>query len=133
MDSAAGRLVQVINVTTRENDLFDFLFEWLGKAGLDTSIGQGLRRRRPNWLDLQIDQAATLATLARLGHVLPAPRARICHWSAYTRAGTFTLYRALLTDGLSLSALRAALPDRPDRRWSRLWPNLRLLLGYGAA
>lgn len=133
MASPAGRCVQVINVTTRENDLFDFLFEWLGTAGLDTSIGQGLRRHHPNWLDLQIDQAGTRAILARLGHVLPSPRVRICHWSAYTRTGTFALYRALLTGGLSLTDLRAALPIRPDRRWSRLWPSFRLPFGSGTA
>ena len=133
MTTPAGQAVQVINVTTRENDLFDFLFEWLGKAGMDTSIGQGLRRRLPNWLDLQIDQSATRAILARLGHVLPAPPARICHWSLYTRSGTFALYRALLTGVLSVPDLRALLPERPDRRWSRLWPSLRLPFRSGTA
>ncbi len=133
MATPAGQAVQVINVTTRENDLFDFLFEWLGMAGLDTSIGQGLRRHVPNWLDLQIDQAATRAILADFGHALPAPLARICHWSPYTRAGTFALYRALLTGGLSLADLRALLPTRPDRRWSRLWHSLALPFRSGTA
>lgn len=133
MATPAGQAVQVINVTTRENDLFDFLFEWLGKAGLDTSIGQGLRRGLPNWLDLQIDQAATRTILARFGHALPAPLARICHWSLYTRSGTFALYRALLTGVLSMADLRALLPERPDRRWSRIWPSFRLPFGPGTA
>lgn len=127
MASAAGRAVQVVNVTTRENDLFDFLFEWLGAAGLDTAIGQGLREARANWLDLQLDQAASLTALARLGHVLPAPPARISHWSPYLRPGALGLYRAILDGSLPLERLRSALPERRDPRWSRLlagwrWP-----------
>ena len=133
MATPAGQAVQVINVTTRENDLFDFLYEWLANAGLDASIGQGLRRHHANWLDLQIDQAATRVILARLGHALPAPLVRICHWSLYTRSGTFSLYRALLTGVLSVPELRALLPERPDRRWSRLWSSFHLPFGSGTA
>lgn len=120
MNSAAGQTVQVINVTTRENDLFDFLLEWLARFGLDTAIGQGLGRALPNWLDLQIDQPETLAVLGRLGHALPPPPARICHWSPYLRPGVFGLYRALLDDTLSPAVLRPLLPARRDPRWSRL-------------
>lgn len=123
MASAAGRAVQVFNITTRENDLFDFLYEWLAGAGLDTAIGQGLRQEMPNWLDVQIDQPATLAALARLGHRLPPAPARICHWSPYLRPGAFGLYRALLEGGLSAQVLRANLPMAADPRWSRLWPR----------
>ncbi|OYU40733.1 MAG: hypothetical protein CFE33_01165 [Pseudorhodobacter sp. PARRP1] len=127
MQSAAGRCVQVVNVTTRENDLFDFLFEWLGAAGLDTAIGQGMREAPANWLDLQLDQAASLAALARLGHALPEPPARISHWSPYLRPGALGLYRAILDGSLPLERLRTALPERRDPRWSRLlagwrWP-----------
>lgn len=130
MTSVAGRAAQVVNVTTRENDLFDFLFEWLAAAGLDTAIGQGLRDTPANWLDLQLDQAASLAALARLGHDLPAAPARISHWSPYLRPGALGLYRAILDGSLSVEALRGALPERPDPRWSRLlagwhWPQLK--------
>lgn len=119
MDSPAGRCVDVVNVTTRENDLFDFALEWLVGLGLDTALGQGLKHV-PNWLDLQIDQPATLQVLDRLGHALPPPPARICHWSPYMRPGIFALYRALMDGQLPLATLRAALPVRRDRRWSRL-------------
>ncbi len=127
MQSAAGRSVQVVNVTTRENDLFDFMFEWLAAAGLDTAIGQGLCETPANWLDVQLDQAASLAALARLGHDLPAAPARISHWSPYLRPGALGLYRAILDGSLSVEALRKALPERRDPRWSRLlagwrWP-----------
>ncbi len=120
MDTPAGRAVQVINVTTRENDLFDFALEWLVSLGTDTALGQGPGRALPNWLNLQIDQPATLQALSRLGHTLPPPPARICHWSPYLRPGIFALYRAMLDGSLPLPHLRACLPLQPDRRWSRL-------------
>lgn len=120
MNSPAGRCAEVVNVTTRENDLFDFALEWLVGLGLDTALGQGTGRHLPNWLDLQIDQPATLNVLAHFGHALPPPPARICHWSPYMRPGIFALYRALMDGSLPLPALRTALPARRDRRWSRL-------------
>lgn len=120
MDSPAGRVVEVVNITTRENDLFDFALEWLVSLGTDTALGQGPGRHVPNWLDLQIDQPATLSVLDGLGHALPPPPARICHWSPYMRPGIFALYRAMMDGGLPLPTLRAALPPRRDRRWSRL-------------
>ncbi len=121
LDTPAGRCVEIVNVTTRENDLFDFALEWLVGLGTDTALGQGLaRRHQPNWLDLQIDQPATLSVLDNLGHALPPPPARICHWSPYMRPGIFALYRALMDGTLPLDALRTALPARRDRRWSRL-------------
>ena len=120
MDSPAGRCVEVVNVTTRENDLFDFALEWLVSLGTDTALGQGPGRHLPNWLDLQIDQRGTLDVLGRLGYPLPPPPARICHWSPYMRPGIFALYRALMDGTLPLPMLRAALPPGRDRRWSRL-------------
>jgi hypothetical protein len=113
----AGRSVEVINVTTRENDLFDACFEWGIHLGLRTSIGQGLGRPHPGWHDLWIDQPRTLAGLAALGHPLADPPRRICHWSPYLRPGTIALYRALLDGRL---AARDLPRHRPGRRWSRL-------------
>ncbi len=117
----AGRAVEVINVTTRENDLFDAFFEWGVHLGLRTSIGQGLGlslgRGLPNWHDLWIDQPATLAALSALGHPLADPPRRICHWSPYLRPGTIALYRALIDGRLSGRDLPQS---RPGRRWSRL-------------
>ncbi len=107
----------MINVTTRENDLFDACFEWGVHLGLRTSIGQGLGRNRINWRDLWIDQPRTLQALADLGHPLPDPPRRICHWSPYLRPGTIGLYRALIDGRLAAQALPL---HRPGRRWSRL-------------
>lgn len=121
METPAGRAAEVINVTTRENDLFDFCLEWLVGLGLDTAIGQGTGRAFANWLDLQIDQPATVRALTQLGYPLPAAPQRISHWSPYLRPGIFALYRALLDGDLRSAALRAALPAERDRRWSRLF------------
>jgi hypothetical protein len=121
----AGRAVEVINVTTRENDLFDACFEWGIHLGLQTSIGQGLGRIHAGWHDLWIDQPRTLAGLSTLGHPLADPPRRICHWSPYLRPGTIGLYRALLDGRLKAGDLPV---PRPGRRWSRLifggGPNL---------
>jgi hypothetical protein len=113
----AGQTVEVINVTTRENDLFDACFEWGIHFGLRTSIGQGLGKSHSGWHDLWIDQPRTLAALAALGHPLADPPRRICHWSPYLRPGTIALYRALLDGRLQTQALPV---HRPARRWSRL-------------
>jgi pimeloyl-ACP methyl ester carboxylesterase len=117
LDSPAGRTVEVVNVTTRENDLFDAFFEWGIHFGLRTSIGQGLGTLCANWHDLWIDHPATLRALAVLGHPLSDPLHRICHWSPYLRPGTIALYRALITGSLSAQDLPI---HRPARRWSRL-------------
>jgi hypothetical protein len=118
--SPAGQAAQIINVTTRENDLFDFLYEWGVAGGRDTAIGQGLGCALNNWTHLQLDAASHLRALARLGYGLPSPPARICHWSPYIRPGTFSLYRAVLDGSLDIGALAAALPATRSRRWSAL-------------
>jgi hypothetical protein len=117
LNTAAGRCCEVINVTTRENDLFDAFFEWGIHLGFRTSIGQGLGQSHASWHDLWIDQLGTLLSLAALGHPLADPPRRICHWSPYLRPGTITLYRALIDGRLSARDLPR---HHPGRRWSRL-------------
>lgn len=124
----AGRTAEFFNVTTRENDLYDLLFELsqIPLHGRGRAIGAGLRAA-PNWLDLQIDDPPTLAGLARLGIELAPPGLRICHWSVYLRPGIFRLYRALVheRERLTLPLLRAVLDGPPQPRWSRLLPARR--------
>lgn len=120
MQSPAGRAAQIMNVTSRENDIFDFLYEWGAKAGLDTAIGQGLGRDLPNWLNLPFDQPETLKSLTRLGYPLPKPPRRFCHWSPYIRPGVFALYRALIDGSLDMGDLAAAMPSAQGYRWERL-------------
>lgn len=113
----AGQAAEVINVTTRENDLFDAAYEWGVHLGRRTSVGQGLGRKLPNWHDLWIDQPATLAALAALGFAIPPPKGRVCHWSPYLRPGTMALYRALISGALPAQLLPQPCPQR---RWTRL-------------
>ncbi len=123
LNTDAGRQVDFINVTSRENDLFDFLFEWLiqpPKQG-DRSIGAALNAT--NAVTLQIDCPETLDHLSRLIFPIGAPQRRVCHWSGYTRPGVLRVYNALLRqhDQLSLQTLKAGIPAQPARRWSRLF------------
>ncbi|MEM9852162.1 MAG: hypothetical protein AAF761_09205, partial [Pseudomonadota bacterium] len=86
-----GQTTEVVNVTTRENDLFDGLFRGFvaPHRPLDPALSAGLGTRRTNWLDMRIDDPATRAALQSFGFDIPAPVGRVCHWSAYTRPGMF--------------------------------------------
>ena len=121
--SPGGAAAEVINVTTRENDLFDQLLEWTipPQHPGDRSLGAGLPEQH-NLITLQLDDPRALQAMARLGHAIAPARARICHWSTYLRPGAFDLYRALLTtpEALPLDRLRLALPPDQQPRWSRL-------------
>ncbi|RJE79953.1 alpha/beta fold hydrolase [Paracoccus sp. JM45] len=120
--SPAGQRAEVINVTARENDLFDFALERLLARGRRRALGLGLETRRANWVDLQIDDAATLDALADLGFPTERGARRLSHWTPYLRGGLFDFYRAALCHpwALPLGLLRHHLPARHDARWSRL-------------
>ena len=128
----AGAQTEFINITSRENDLFDFLFERVMTPSVsgDRSIGHGIRTA--NALTLQLDCPDTLRHLTRLGCPVALPDRRICHWSTYQRAGALPLYRALLRDReqFSFDLLRRGIPHQSAPRWSRLCaqPRLRLPL-----
>lgn len=118
----AGQAAEFFNVTSRENDPFDFLFERLTRlqTGGDRVIGQGLDA--PNAVTLQLDCPGTLAHLQSMGYAIAQPQRRICHWSSYMRPGTLRFYRHLLRypERTPLAQLRQGVPERPTRRWSRL-------------
>lgn len=130
----AGQTAELINITSRENDLFDFLFERLiapPARGAQT-LGQGLQAA--NAVTLQIDCAETLTHIRALGAGVADPERRICHWSAYMRPGVIRFYAALLRDAerWPLALLGQGAPD-PAPRWSRLIPPLRPGWGLQAA
>ncbi|MFC2968964.1 alpha/beta hydrolase [Acidimangrovimonas pyrenivorans] len=123
--SPAGRAVEIVNVTSRENALYDLMIETLIPRPRDRTLGRGLPGPSRRWLDLPLDHAPTLAALSGLGHPVAPPGRRACHWSTYLRPGVFGLYRALLEGELALGALRAALPtpaNTPLRRRDRPAP-----------
>lgn len=117
----AGQQAEFVNITSRENDPFDFLFERLispPRKG-DRSIGLGLQAA--NAVTLQLDCPGTLSRLEHLGGHIAPPDRRICHWSAYTRPGAMQFYKDLMRcEDLPLSCLRNRLPQETAPRWSRL-------------
>lgn len=118
----AGESAEIINITSRENDLFDFAIEmWLGR-GIRQALGFGLDRPARNWLDVQIDDHDTLSALNMLGFAVDRAPRRLSHWTPYLRRGLFDFYRTALCQpwALPLPMLRARLPGRIDPRWSRL-------------
>jgi pimeloyl-ACP methyl ester carboxylesterase len=122
LHSPAGRKAELFNITTRENDLFDFIFERLLKAPKrnDRALGQGIQS--PNAVNIELDCPRTLTALDSLGAAIAAPARLVCHWSGYTRPGTMALYRALLLHPrqMPLRWLADRLPHSLSPRWSRL-------------
>ena len=128
----AGRRTEVLNVTSRENAVFDRMLEWLvaphgwGDRALGTPHAGGRARighPSARWLDMAIDDAATRDALAAIGVAVAPPDRRICHWSVYLRPGLFDLYRPLLTGALPFARLRALLPA-PEAAADRAGPAL---------
>lgn len=118
LDCAAGRALEVLHVASRENAVFDRMLEWLvapHRPG-DRALGAGGPRLTARWTDVRIDDPRHLSALHALGHAIPHPDQRICHWSVYRRQGLFPLYRAILCGSLRLSRLAAVLPSQalPD-------------------
>lgn len=128
----AGQTAEVLNVTSRENDLFDAMFERVvpSDATRDRTIGQGIKA--PNAVTVQLDCRDTLARLENIGfNIAPAGR-RICHWSAYTRPGVMDFYARFLRapEHLSLDLIARSATHVVAPRWSRLFalPEFRLRL-----
>lgn len=127
---------EVYNVISRQNDLFDALFERFAPRPEGAPRGalgrRGLGVRRPDWIDLQLDSPATESWLADRGAPLGAAGAPICHWSFYLRPRAMELYRSILRDraAWSAEALRAnGLPERLCPRWARIGARLRPAFG----
>ncbi len=120
---------EIYNITARGNDFYDAMFETFAPAGGrgDRAIGCGLPDAPPGWLDLQLDAPHVARRLGRRGVTLGPPQRRPCHWSFYTRAGAFCLYRAILDrrPGFDVESLRrlAGTPAQAPR-WSGLRAGL---------
>lgn len=119
----AGQTTEVLNITSRENDVFDAVFERILPAPIakDSAIGNGIAV--PNALTMQIDCPQTLVGLHRIGIEIAPSTRRVCHWSAYKRPGIMNLYSQFVRTpaAFPLHRLEAAMPSTQDPRWSRLW------------
>lgn len=134
LDRPAGALAEVINVTARENDPFDFALEQLLARGRRRALGAGLGVPHGAWIELQIDDAAVLDALEALGFATARGARRMSHWTSYRREGLFAFYRAALCHpwALPLELLRHHLPLRGQPRWSRLLAGPSVLGGLRA-
>lgn len=124
----AARAVEVFNVISRENDIFDLFFRTIvppARQG-DRVLGAGLPDAPPRWVDIAIDDPAVLAALARRGLRIAPRMRRHCHWSFYRRPGIWRLYRALLRERAAWPAalLRQGLPQPAARAAPvSFWPG----------
>lgn len=136
LDTPAGRHADVLNITSRENDVFDAAFERIVPSDVagDMTIGQGIGAS--NVVTLQLDCRDTLDGLERLGFPIALSNRRICHWSAYTRPGVMAFYARFLRvpDCLPLALIGKIAPSVQDPRWSRLFagPMLKAVLSRRA-
>ncbi|MFL4471894.1 DUF726 domain-containing protein [Tateyamaria armeniaca] len=132
MQSGAGQTAELFNVTSRENDVFDFMYERLTAPPLrgDRAMGNGVDL--PNAVNIQLDCPRTLAALTRFGGHIAAPCRRMCHWSGYTRPGVLRFYGQALRhpECVRLEDMRQVLPGLPAPRWSRMFarPSFALAL-----
>lgn len=122
-----GEVPEVYNFTARANDLYDKIFETFAprRGPNDQAVGLGLRRPPPNWVDVQLDKAEVIASMRAAGVPLPGSLPRVCHWSFYTLAEAFEIYRRILgrAPGWDPATLRAGPCGTPQEpRWSRLAP-----------
>ena len=124
IDATAGRTCEIMNVTSRENDFYNFMLETLiaKPCPKDRGLGMGLGTAPARWVDVPLDSARTLQALAGLDFRIAPAKGRICHWSTYLRPGVFDLYRAFLItpDALPISILRSVLSELRSHRRSHL-------------
>jgi hypothetical protein len=122
LSTPAGLRAQVLNVISRENDIFDFMYEWLLAPHRRGARALGAGLALPHCVTAQIDHPDHLAGLRSLGLTVTPAAKRMCHWSSYLRPGLFGLYRAFLAadSPIGFADIRAALPSPPTPRWSGL-------------
>ena len=122
LQTPAGKTAQFFNISSRENDLFEFLFERLVRPPSRGARAMGRGFDVENAVSLSLDCPETLDFLAGKGAVIDAPDRRISHWSSYTRPGTLGFYNQLLRRPADwpLEQLRANLPHPVAERWSRI-------------
>lgn len=121
--TTGGEKVEIVNVRTGENAVYDLLLEAVMGRWPGSALGNG-GLQDPRWCDLRLDDEKTLQMLAGLGYAINGRRPRVCHWSLYLRAGVFDLYGDLLAGRhvLPMAELRRMgkpsdqrSEDRPDR------------------
>ncbi|MEL6465484.1 MAG: alpha/beta hydrolase [Pseudomonadota bacterium] len=123
MRTMSGQTAELLNVTSRENDLFDLMFERLIAPDVQGDRAMGLGISLPHAVNIQLDCPATLAALTRFGGQISSPQRMVCHWSGYTRPGALRFYARALrhADAVPLDDLQGTLPGALAPRWSRMF------------
>ena len=95
-----AQMPEVFCVRTRQNAFVDFLFESFAPRSHphDFAIGRGYQGPRDRWMNIRLDDPATLGVLSARGIGLSRPAAGklVDHWGFYQRAGIMKFYRQLL-------------------------------------
>ena len=118
----SGRAAEFFNITSRQNDLFDVMFEWLMTAPKPGDRASGQDMSAPNALTIELDCHDMLFRLGTLGLTVASSARRGCHWISYTRSGVMRMHKALLRapEICSLPRRCAALHKEPTPRFARL-------------
>ena len=92
----AGRECELFNVISRENNLYDLMFERIFRPNVrcDRALGRGISAR--NAVTLDLGNRVILARMRDIGFPVAAPAHWACHWSTYLRPGIFPFYQSLL-------------------------------------
>ena len=120
-------LPEVLSVSSRANDLYDWLFELFAPAPSqrgDRPLGaRGLGQPHLRWMDIELDHPDLAAWLGRQGMHLTRLPERVTHWSFYSDPGAMAFWSRVLggAAGWDLAGLRARrIPEARSARWSRL-------------
>lgn len=117
----AGTQSALLNMTSRENAAYDFLYECLVRADerRDRALGRGFHA--PNALSIRLDCPETLARLAALGFRIAPRHRRVCHWSTYLRPGIFPFYQAMINHSptADFTTIKTALDQAQHPQTSR--------------
>ena len=108
-------LPRIINVTSRENWVFDSAFAAAitGRPWAKT-LSNFTATRYAHWVDLPLHDINALALLRAAGYPVSQSLRPICHWSGYLRPGVFPVYRDFVRSPckLPLEGLRRLSVER---------------------
>ena len=96
LDTPAGQTAEWISVVSRENAIYDAMFEYVLRPERrgDRVIGRTLNRC--NAMTVDLSDPSSLEAISRMGYRVGGRNRRHCHWSTYLRPGIFSFYQALL-------------------------------------
>lgn len=95
MATPAGQRAEVFTMLSAQNTAFDLLLR-TAMPHKGATLGRG-GAISDTWLDVRLDNRATLDALSGLGFEIGADGRKVCHWAGYLRPGIWQFYRAVMT------------------------------------